>query len=95
MSCFEALAKAEAEQTPEPVAAEVEAPIAHTDATEEYPIATETIALAATKTETAAPVAIGTNDEQPPNRSDNGLAGVQPVPVKKVSTVPISGNNRY
>ncbi|MEG4281081.1 hypothetical protein QUA62_27000 [Microcoleus sp. MON1_C1] len=96
VSCFEALAKAEAEveKAAVPDVAEVETPIAHTDATEEYPIATETIAPAATKTETATPVAIGTNDEQPPNRGDNGRGRVQPVPVKKVSTVPISGNNR-
>jgi hypothetical protein len=69
ISCHEAIAKAEAEaeQTPETVTTEVEAPIAQAD----------------TKTETVAPVAIGT-DDQPPNRGDNGRGRVQPVPAKKL-----------
>jgi hypothetical protein len=90
-SCHEALAKAETEKVAKPVA-EVEMPIAQTDTTEETPIAPEPIAPAATKTAPTAPSAIGTNDE-PPNRGDNGRGRLQPIPVKKVSTVQISSKN--
>jgi hypothetical protein len=75
VSCFEALAKAEAEQTPEPVTAEVEeAPIAQTEQT---PIALATPSTpstpAATNRGTRAPTATGTNDDAPPNRGDNDV----------------------
>jgi hypothetical protein len=85
ISCHEAIAKAEAEaeQTPETVTTEVEAPIAQADTIEETLSAPATVAPAATKTETVAPVAIGT-DDQPPNRGDNGRGRVQPVPAKKL-----------
>ncbi len=79
------------EKVAKPVA-EVEMPIAQTDTTEETPIAPEPIAPAATKTAPTAPSAIGTNDE-PPNRGDNGRGRLQPIPVKKVSTVQISSKN--
>ena len=81
ISCFEALAKAEAEQTPEPVTAEVvEAPIAQTDApapatpksaTPSTPAPATLSAKKAAPTPTPAPTATGTDDE-PPNRGDNG-----------------------
>lgn len=75
ISCHEAIAKAEAEaeQTPETVTTEVEAPIAQADTIE------ETLSAPAT----VAPVAIGT-DNEPPNRGDNGRGRVQPVPAKKL-----------
>jgi hypothetical protein len=73
VSCFEALAKAEAEQTPEPVTAEVEeAPIAQTEAP-------------ATPATATAPAAIGTEDDAPPNRGDNGRGRVQPIAAKKLN----------
>ncbi|MEG4408916.1 hypothetical protein [Microcoleus sp. MON2_D5] len=78
-SCYEAI-EAAAEQTPEPVAVEVEAPIAQTEAT-------ATLAPVAT-----APTATGENEELP-NRGDNGRGRLQPMPVKKVSTVPTLGKN--
>ncbi|PSB40000.1 hypothetical protein C7B69_00470 [filamentous cyanobacterium Phorm 46] len=80
ISCFEALAKAEAEQTPEPAAAEVEMAIAPATSSTPAPVAT-------------APTATGENEELP-NRGDNGRGRLQPMPVKKVSTVQISGKNR-
>jgi len=85
ISCHEAIAKAEAEaeQTPETVTTEVEAPIAQADTIEETLSAPATVAPAATKTETVAPVAIGT-DNEPPNRGDNGRGRLQPVPAKKL-----------
>jgi hypothetical protein len=97
VSCFEALAKAEAE-------AEIEAPvIAPTEPTSiglatplnpsptalsgATSIATEHTATA----DVPAPTAIGTNDE-PPNRGDNGRGRVQPIAAKKLlpSIVPVA-----
>lgn len=102
ISCFEALAKAEAEQTPEPVTAEVEAaPIAKTDApapTTPKPATPSTPAPTTLSAEKPAPAstpttpeAIGTDDE-PPNRGDNGRGRVQPMPAKKLmlSIVPVA-----
>lgn len=93
ISCFEALAKAEAEQTPEPVTAEVvEAPIAQTDApapatpksaTPSTPAPATLSAKKAAPTPTPAPTATGTDDE-PPNRGDNGRGRVQPIAPKKL-----------
>ena len=80
ISCFEALAKAEAEQTPEPAAPEVEMAIAPATPSTPAPVAT-------------APTATGENEELP-NRGDNGRGRLQQEPVKKVSTVQISGKNR-
>jgi len=85
VSCFEALAKAEAEQTPEPVTAEVEeAPIAQTEQT---PIALATSSTpstpAATNRGTRAPTATGTNDDAPPNRGDNDRNCVEPISAPK------------
>jgi hypothetical protein len=97
ISCFEALAKAEAEKVATPPVAEVEeAPIAQTDATEPTPIAPATPSTPAPATPAAvvtAPTATGENEELP-NRGDNGRGRLQPMPVKKVSTVQISGKNR-
>lgn len=78
-SCHEAIAQAAAEQTPEPAAAEVETPIAPATPSTPAPVAT-------------APTATGENDELP-NRGDNGRGRLQPMPVKKVSAAPIPGNN--
>jgi hypothetical protein len=82
VSCYEALAKAEAEQTPEPVAEVVELAIA--------PATPSTPAPAPVATP---PTATGENEELP-NRGDNGRGRLQQEPVKKVSTVQISGKNR-
>jgi hypothetical protein len=81
VSCFEALAKAEAEKATTPAAAEVEAPIAKTDA----PAPAPATPAPASHTATAAPTpaAIGENDE-PPNRGDNGRGRVQPIAAKKL-----------
>ncbi len=89
ISCFEALAKAEAEQTPEPAAAEVEMAIAPATPSKPAPAkpAPATPAPVAT-----APTATGENEELP-NRGDNGRGRLQPMPVKKVSTVPPLGKN--
>ena len=80
-SCHQAVAQAEAKQTPEP-AVEVETPIAHTDKTEETPIAPAAIAIALAET-TAATTATTTND-QPPNRGDNGSNRVELISAKKL-----------
>lgn len=77
VSCFEALVKAEAEKA-EPVAEIEAAPIApeqNTPAT----------AKPATASHTAtAPAAIGTEDDAPPNRGDNGRGRLQPTATKKL-----------
>lgn len=92
ISCFEALAKAEAET--EKVAEVEEAPIAQT-ATPTAPApavipAPSTPAAASHATTTAAitrapiaPTAIGT-DNQPPGRGDGGRGRVQPIAPKKL-----------
>lgn len=84
VSCYEALAKAEAEKAAVPPVAELEAPIAHTEEAEQLPIAPVTIAPA----ETTAPTATGENEELP-NRGDNGRGRLQ-QPIKKVSAVQVS-----
>lgn len=87
ISCFEALAKAEAEKAAEPAAAEVvEIAIAQT--------ATPAPATPASASHTATapaiipaaptPAAIGENDE-PPNRGDTGRGRVQPIAPKKLN----------
>jgi hypothetical protein len=96
VSCYEALAAAEAEK----VTAETVAPIAKTDTTEPTSIAPATastpapatlsaektapVTSPATTAPTAAAAAIGTNGDEPPNRGDNGRGRVQPVPAKKL-----------
>jgi hypothetical protein len=89
VSCYEALAKAEAEaeKAAVPDVAEVETPIAHTEEAEQLPIAPVTIAPA----ETTAPTATGENEELP-NRGDNGRGRLQ-QPIKKVSAVQVSSKN--
>ncbi|MEG4589110.1 hypothetical protein QUA54_28420 [Microcoleus sp. MOSTC5] len=98
VSCFEALAKAEAEKTPEPVAEVEAAPIAKTDAT--APVTPKsatpsTPAPAILSAKKAAPAtsptlaktaaaAIGT-DNEPQNRGDNGRGRVQPIAPKKLN----------
>lgn len=95
VSCFEALAKAEAEKTPEPVAEVVEMAIAKTDApapatpksaTPSKPVP---VKLSAPKTAptaaTTSTAAIGTDDDTPPNRGDNGRRRVQPIAPKKLN----------
>lgn len=93
VSCFEALAKAEAEKAAEPAAEVVEAPIAQTAAPAAPASHTVTRApskpAAASHTVTTAapvpaPAAIGENDE-PPNRGDNGRGRVQPIAPKKLN----------
>lgn len=79
VSCLESIAQHEAEQTFEPVA-EVEMAIAPATSSTPAPVAT-------------APTATGQNEELP-NRGDNGRGRLQQEPVKKVSTVQISGKNR-
>jgi len=87
VSCFEALAKAEAEK-----AAEVEVSIAQTDTTEQTSIAPATPSTPAPATLSAkktAPITTTTatgnnNGDEPPNRGDNGRGRVQPVPAKKL-----------
>jgi len=82
VSCFEALAKAEAEK-----AAEVEVSIAQTDTTEQTSIAPATPSTPAPATPAAiatTPAAIGTNGDEPPNRGDNGRGRVQPITPKKL-----------
>lgn len=82
VSCFEALAKAEAEK-----AAEVEVSIAQTDTTEQTSIAPATPSTPALATPAAiatTPAAIGTNGDEPPNRGDNGRGRVQPIAPKKL-----------
>ena len=93
VSCFEALAKAEAEKVAEPAAEVVEAPIAQTATPATAPVlatpSTRTPAtLSAKKTAPTptpaptAPAAIG-EDDTPPNR-DNGRGRVQPIAPKKL-----------
>ncbi|MEG4582988.1 hypothetical protein QUA71_25735 [Microcoleus sp. MON1_C5] len=87
VSCHEAIAAAEAEK----VTAEVEAPIAQTDTTEQTSIEPATPSTPSTPAPVTSPAptaavalaAIGTNDE-PPNRGDNGRGRVQPVAPKKL-----------
>ncbi|MEP6582537.1 hypothetical protein NDI43_27570 [Microcoleus vaginatus GB2-A3] len=82
VSCFEALAKAEAEaeKAAEPVAEVVEAPITQTAA----PAAPVPATPATTSHTATAPAAIGTNGDEPPNRGDNGRGRVQPIAPKKL-----------
>ena len=84
VSCYEALAKAEAEKAATPAVAEVEeAPIAQT-ATPAAPAPATPATTSHTATAPAiipaapTPAAIGENDE-PPNRGDNGRGRVQPI----------------
>jgi hypothetical protein len=93
VSCFEALAKAkaESEKTLEPAAAEVEAPIAQADTTEQTSIAPATPSTPAPATLSAqktAPITTTTatgnnNGDEPSNRGDNGRGRVQPVAAPK------------
>lgn len=91
-SCFEALAKPEAERA-EPVAKVEAAPIAQTEATPATPamlIQTDKrveVRSPATTAPTAAATlaAIGTEDDAPPNRGDNGRGRVQPIAPKKLN----------
>jgi len=78
-------AKASCHEAVEAAEKATQAPIAQTDTTEQTPIAP-------TATATPAPTATGENDELP-NRGDNGRGRLQPMPVKKVSAAPIPGNN--
>jgi hypothetical protein len=92
ISCYEALAAAEAEK----LAAEVEAPIAQPDTTEQTSIAPKAPAAIPAPSKTAAashaalapasiPAATGTNNgDEPPHRGDNGRGRVRPVPAKKL-----------
>lgn len=80
ISCFEALAKAEAEQTPEPAAAEVEMAIAPATPSKPAPATPAPVATA--------PTATGENEELP-NRGDNRRGRLQ-QPIKKVSAVQVS-----
>lgn len=82
VSCFEALAKAEAEKAAEPAAEVVEAPIAQTAAPAPAAPASHTVTTPAIIPAPATPAAIGEGDE-PPNRGDNGRGRVEPVPVPK------------
>ncbi len=90
VSCFEALAAAEAEKEAAlaETAAEVEAPIAHTDTdiNEQTSITQTTPEAPTTPAPTPAaptPTATGTNGDEPPNRGDNGRGRVQPVAASK------------
>ncbi|MEG4576901.1 hypothetical protein QUA56_30155 [Microcoleus sp. N3A4] len=92
VSCFEALAKAEAEKAAESIAAEVEAPIAQTEAPapatpkSATPSTTAPATLSGEKPAPApTPAAIGENDDSPPNRGDNGRGRVQPIAPKKLN----------
>jgi hypothetical protein len=81
VSCYEALAKAEAEK----LATEVEAPIAPAPTeTAPAPVATPVATLPPPTPAAPTPAAIGTNGDEPPNRGDNGRGRVQPVPAKKL-----------
>jgi len=91
VSCYEAIAQAEATKTFEPVA-EIEAPIAQADTTEQTLIVPATPAtptpatLSATKTATATTPAVTGTDDEPPHRGDNGRGRMQPIaPSKKLS----------
>lgn len=95
ISCFEALAKAEAEKAAEPAAAEVvEMAIAQTDTpapatpksaspSTPAPATLSAEKTAPTPTPTPAPTATGT-DDAPPNRGDNGRGRLQPTATKKL-----------
>jgi hypothetical protein len=92
ISCYEALAAAEAEKEATLVATttEVEAPIAQTDTTDQTPIAPathSTLVPATLSAKKTAPVttttATGTNGDEPPNRGDNGRGRVQPTAAPK------------
>lgn len=101
VSCHESIAQAEAKKVVEPAVAEIEKPIAKTDApapATPKPATPSTPAPATLSAEKPAPAstpktpeAIGTNDE-PPNRGDNGRGRVQPIATKKLLPliVPIS-----
>jgi len=79
VSCYEALAQAEAEKvTAETVAPITPAPTETAPAPVATPVATPTPATLPT------PAAIGTNGDEPPNRGDNGRGRVQSVPAKKL-----------
>ena len=93
ISCYEALAKAEAEKAAESIAAEVEAPIAQTDApapatpksaTPSKPVPVKLSAPKTAPATTTPTAATGTNDDSPPNRGDNGRGRVQPIAPKKL-----------
>jgi hypothetical protein len=93
ISCHEAIAKAEAEAEKAATTAtpEIETPIAQTrtapatpaPAPLSKPVLVKLSATAPTPA-TTAPAAIGENDE-PPNRSDNGRGRVQPIAAKKLN----------
>lgn len=103
ISCYEALAKAEAEaeKAAVPPVAEVEtAPIAQTPAPARTPAPAKPTTASHTATAPAIipaaaiipiPTVIGT-DDQPPNRGDNGRGRMQPIATKKLLPliVPIS-----
>ena len=88
ISCFEALAKAEAEaeKAATLAVAELEAPIAKTEtpaaaitpAPAKPATASHTVTAPAIIPAAATPTAIGENDE-PPNRGDNGRGRLQPI----------------
>jgi len=86
VSCFEALAKAEAEaeKAATPAVAELEAPIAKTEtpAPAKPATASHTATAPAIIPAPATPTAIGT-DNEPPNRGDNGRGRVQPIAAPK------------
>ena len=84
-SCHEAIAQAEAEKVIPVAVAEVKTPIAQTDAPAPATLSAEKPAPATSPAPTAAtaPTAIGENDE-PPNRGDNGRGRVQPIAAKKL-----------
>jgi len=100
VSCFEALAKAEAEKAaaevemaitktdaPAPATPKSATPSTHTPATlsaKKAATASPALAKTATVAPAPAPTAIGTNDE-PPNRGDNGRGRVQPITAKKLN----------
>src|SRR6476620_7425554 len=100
VSCFEALAKAEAEKAaadvemaitttdaPAPATPNSATPPTHTPATlsaKDAATASPALAKTATVAPAPAPTAIGTNDE-PPNRGDNGRGRVQPITAKKLN----------
>ena len=98
LSCFEALAKAEVEKTPEPVATQTEATAIYMQngislATPLTPApATLSAEKPAPATSPTTPEATGENDE-PPNRGDNGHGRVQPIAAAKKllpSIVPVA-----
>ena len=82
VSCFEALASAKAEA--EKVAEVEEAPIAQTAAPATPATTSHTATAPAIIPAAPTPAAIGENDE-PPNRGDNGRGRVQPIAPKKLN----------